>query len=85
MKTISCTEAGSDLDYVLKSAQTESVVILRDGKPSAVVIGVEAYDEEDFKLANSAEFWQMIQDRRRESKLIPLSEVKRRLGMDTDT
>lgn len=82
MKTISNVEAQSDLDGILDSAQEEKIVILRGGKPSAVVIGLEGYDEEDLKLASSPEFWQLLRERRG-GKMIPLSEVKKRVGLDS--
>ena len=56
------------------------MVITRQGKPSAVVLGLESYDEEDLRLAISPEFWNMIQVRR-QGRSIPLAEVKARLGL----
>ena len=81
MKTIMDVEPHSELDTLLDSAQTEKVLILRHGKPSAVVIGLEAYDEEDLELASSPEFWELIRERRRSGRLIPLSEVEQELGL----
>ncbi|MCP4664467.1 MAG: type II toxin-antitoxin system Phd/YefM family antitoxin [bacterium] len=78
MKTISASEATVDITSMLDSAQVERVVITRNGKPSAVVLGLESYDAEDMNLASSPEFWQMIEQRRRGSS-IPLAEVRARL------
>ena len=50
----------------------------RAGKPSAVIVGIESHDEEDKALASSAEFWRMIEQRRR-GQSISLSELKARL------
>lgn len=79
-KTVSAEEAKTNLDAILDSAQQERIVITRCGKPSAVIIGIESYDAEDFELASSPEFWAMIQERRRESSSIPLAEVKAKLA-----
>ena len=79
MKPITAVQAKADLDKVLNSAQKERIVIMRDGKPSEVVVGVESYDEEELSLASSPEFWRMIEARRRRGNSIPLSEVKARL------
>src|SRR3990167_7565291 len=61
MKPFEVDELKSNAAGVLDRAQRERVVIMRLGKPCAVVIGVEHYDAEDFELARSAEFWQMIE------------------------
>jgi PHD/YefM family antitoxin component YafN of YafNO toxin-antitoxin module len=79
MKPIPTTEVQTDLDAVLDLAQKERLVIMRHGKPSVVVIGVEQYDAEDWELATSGEFWRMIEERRH-GRLIPLAEVKTRLA-----
>ncbi len=78
MKPITAVQVEADLDEVLDSAQNERIVIMRGGKPSALIIGIESYDDEELKLATSPEFWRMIQERRR-GKSIPLSELKARL------
>ena len=49
MRTISDHEAQGDLQQVLDSAQNERVVITRRGKPAAVVLGLESYDEETWR------------------------------------
>jgi len=78
MKTISVTQARSDLERVLDSAQKERIVVTRAGKPSVVIVGIESYDAEDRALAGSAEFWRMI-ERRRRGRSISLDELKARL------
>jgi prevent-host-death family protein len=78
MKAISVKDARSDIEAVLDAAQRERVVVTRAGKPSAVIIGIEGYDEEDLQLASSPEFRRMIEERRR-GPTIPLSELKDRL------
>ena len=79
MKTISDREAQGDLQQVLDSAQQERIVITRDGKPTAVILGLESYDAEDLQLAGSREFWRMIAQRRKEGPAISLAEAKARL------
>ncbi len=79
MKTISDREAQGNLQQVLDSAQEERVVITRNGKPAAVVLGLDAYDAEDLQLAGSREFWRMIEQRRNEGSSISLAEAKARL------
>ncbi len=82
MKTISASKMKPMLNSVLDAAQRERIIVTRNGKPSAVVMGIEAYDEEDFQLASSEDFWRMIESRRREGRSIPLAELKAQLGID---
>jgi prevent-host-death family protein len=79
MKSVSIPEAQANIDAVVRAAQRERIVLTRAGKPSVLMMGLEAYDEEDLRFAGSAEFWQMIEARRRRGKSIPLSELKARL------
>jgi len=79
MKSFSIADARKDLESVLDEAQKGGALILRRGKPSAFVWGIEFYDEEDWQLMTDVGFWRMIAQRRKYSKLIPLAEVETRL------
>ena len=81
MKTVPMTDLCSEPNAVLDSAQTERIVISRGGRPSAVLVGIEAYDAEDLQRATSSEFWRMIGQRRAHGKEVPLAEVEARLGL----
>ena len=81
MRTIPDHEAQGDLQQVLDSGQNERVVITRRGKPAAVVLGLESYDEEDLATASSPEFWRMIERRRSAGASISLAEAKARLAV----
>ena len=78
MKSISLAEARADIEAVLDSAQKERVLVTRAGKPSAVIVGIESYDEEDLALARAPEFWRMI-EQRRQGRFISLTQLKARL------
>jgi antitoxin (DNA-binding transcriptional repressor) of toxin-antitoxin stability system len=78
MKTVAAAELEKNVHAVLGSAQSERIILTRGGKPSAVLVGIEGYDEEDMRLAGSSEFWSMIQ-KRRLGRTIPLEEVKNSL------
>ena len=83
VKSVSDQEAQANFEDLLASAQNERVLITRQGKPSAVVLGLESYDDEDLGLAVSPEFWKMI-ELRRQGRSIPLAELKARLGLAGD-
>jgi PHD/YefM family antitoxin component YafN of YafNO toxin-antitoxin module len=77
MKPISTTDVQTDLDAVLDLAQKERLVIMRHGKPSVVVIGVEQYDVEDWELATSGEFWRMMAEVKTRLASAPAGQAKR--------
>jgi antitoxin (DNA-binding transcriptional repressor) of toxin-antitoxin stability system len=77
MKVVSLEE--TNLDQCVADAQGDSVVIVRDGQPMALVVDVRGLDMEQIELTRSAEFWDMIRRRRAEPK-ISRAELERRLS-----
>jgi len=80
MKTVALSDLQKKVESIVSSAQKERIVLTRGGKPSALLIGIESYDDEDLQLAGSADFWRLIEDRRR-GQSIPLSELRTRLKL----
>ena len=78
MKTINVRDLQKKLRECVDTSQKERVVITRHGRPAAVMIGVEGQDLEDVVLETSAEFWRLIEERRRE-KTVPLPAARKRL------
>jgi antitoxin (DNA-binding transcriptional repressor) of toxin-antitoxin stability system len=76
MKTIGLKQA--TLDACIKNAQHERVVITRDGKPVALIVGVEGMDKEQLQLGSSDKFWELI-EKRRKDKIISRAELEQRL------
>jgi PHD/YefM family antitoxin component YafN of YafNO toxin-antitoxin module len=62
MKMINLEQA--TLEICVNDAQRERVVITRNGKPVALIIGVEGLDEEQLQLGSSDKFWRLIAERR---------------------
>ncbi len=52
------------LDTCVNDAQHERIVLTRNGKPVALVIGVEGMDEEQLQLGSSDKFWRLMAERR---------------------
>jgi hypothetical protein len=50
-------------------AQQNRVLVMRDGKPVALIVGVEGLDEEQLQLGSSSRFWELIRERRAEGAL----------------
>ncbi len=54
------------LDSCVEDAQSERVMITRDGKPVAIILGIEGLDEDQLQLAGSDKFWKFIEERRKQ-------------------
>jgi hypothetical protein len=78
MKEITLEQFSQAPQESLDAAQYERLLVTRDGKPFALVVGVDGKDEEDLRLEASADFWKMIEERRREPT-VALEAVKAEL------
>jgi PHD/YefM family antitoxin component YafN of YafNO toxin-antitoxin module len=76
VKTVEMDE--STLDACVNSAAKERVVVLRDGQPVAIVVGVAGLDEDQIELGADDAFWRMIRERRKEGTM-PRAELENRL------
>ena len=77
MKTVNINQA--NLEAFVNEAQRGGVIIMRDGPPTAVVLGVEGLDQEQLELGLSDRFWKLITERRKERSL-SRAELERRLN-----
>ena len=76
MKVVGLEQAS--LDTCVNDAQRERVVITRNGKPIALIIGVEGIDKEQLELGSSDKFWRLIAERRTQ-KTLSRSELEQRI------
>src|SRR5262249_38932375 len=74
MKTLELEE--TDLSRCAQEASSSSVLVLKNGKPLALVSNVEGLDAEQIELGSSSGFWKLIH-RRRQRKTISWEEAKR--------
>ncbi len=69
MRTVEGRDAPSSLEECIALAQSESLVLVRDGAPAAVVIGVEGHELEEIQFETDPRFWAMIEERRQQPTL----------------
>jgi len=74
MKTLDVEK--TSLQECVNQAQEERLVITRNGRPVALVIGI---DQEQLELGQDAEFWKLIEERRGR-KTIRRDELEKLLG-----
>lgn len=77
MKTLGMEQA--TLDSCVREAQDDRVLLTRDGRPVAVVVGLGGLDDEQIALGLSEDFWKLIATRRREPT-ISRAELEKRLN-----
>lgn len=80
MKQVTLQEAKKRLSELLDQAADEPVLILREGKPVGVLSAWPELDPESVERASSADFWKMIQARRK-GETIPWAEAKKNAGL----
>jgi prevent-host-death family protein len=68
----------ASLEDCVKRAQREGVVLTRNGKPVAVLLGVQGLDWEQLELGYSDEFWSLIRLRRGQ-RTVSRAELETRL------
>jgi antitoxin (DNA-binding transcriptional repressor) of toxin-antitoxin stability system len=80
MRVLAIREAKSGLSATLDDAQRDRVLITRNGKPCAIVIGVEGHDLEEVMLMSNPRFWRMIEASRKDPKTYSIEEVRAQLA-----
>ena len=80
MKTLGIEQAS--LDACVREAQGDRVLLTRDGRPVAMMVGLAGLDDEQIALGMSDDFWRLITARRTEPT-ITRAEIERRLD-DSD-
>jgi len=78
MKTVTIRDLQKKLKESVDAAQSDRVVITRQGKPAAVLVGVEGADWETVVLETNAAFWRLI-EKRRKQPLVSLTAMRKRL------
>jgi antitoxin (DNA-binding transcriptional repressor) of toxin-antitoxin stability system len=71
----------SNLEACVTKAQSDRIVLTRDGAPVALLIGVAGLDREQIALGGSDEFWHLISQRRTQptiSRAVLEKRVQRR-------
>lgn len=77
MKTLGIEQA--TLDSCVREAQDDRVLLTRDGRPVAMVVGLADLDDEQLALGLSEDFWRLIAARRKEPTTTR-SELEHRLS-----
>ena len=77
MKTLGMEQA--TLDVCVREAQGDRVLVTRDGRPVAMVVGLADLDEDQLQLGASDKFWKLITARRKQPT-VTRAELERLAG-----
>lgn len=77
MKMLGIEQAS--LEVCVREAQDDRVLVTRDGRPIAIVVGLSGLDEEQLQLGTSDEFWRMLLARRKQ-RTMTRSELEHAAG-----
>ena len=77
MKSISVRDLQKRIKESVDASQRDRVVVTRNGRPAAIIIGVDGEDWESVVRQSSRDFWKLI-ERRRKERTISLDEVRDR-------
>ena len=64
MKTLGMEQ--TTLDVCVRESQGDRVLVTRDGRPVAMVVGLADLDEDQLQLGASDKFWKLITARRKQ-------------------
>ena len=84
MKTYSIRELRDHLSEAVEESQRSAIVLLKHGKPIAVIRGVEGYTLDDLITANDRELWEQVRKARRQiskGKFRTSKELRAELGL----
>jgi PHD/YefM family antitoxin component YafN of YafNO toxin-antitoxin module len=85
MKTLALENADPKVRQLGDDVAAEPLVLTRNGKPVAYVVGLRGYDAEDLETMADPEFWKMIHQRRQDdSDAIPLEEIEAQLEREEE-
>ena len=77
MKTVDIEQ--TTLDRCVDEAQSDRIIVTRQGRPVVLIVSVEGLDEEQLQLGSSDKFWALIAERRREGTM-SRAELEEKLG-----
>ena len=88
MKRIATESCNLSVQEPANIAETESVILTREGNPVPGIAGVDEAEVEAWSLGSNPDFLAMMErfrERRRREEDMPLGEVRRRLGIPEGT
>lgn len=84
MKTITIPPQATEVNAILAQARDEDVLVRTADGGEFMLTAVDDFDEELAQTRRSAKLMTLLDERAKQTKTIPLGEVKRQLGLNDE-
>lgn len=80
---VSVTELLRNFGEVAEKIGEEDLIIVRNNKPDFVLMNFSEYEKlrELDELVEHIEIWKMVEERKKDNRILPVGEVIRKLGL----
>lgn len=83
MKTIAIPPQAAEVNALLEQALDEDVLVQTADGSEFLLIVVDEFDQEIARTRQNAKLMALLDERAKQTKTVPLEEVKRQLGLTT--
>ena len=81
MKTISIPAQATEVNSLLEQARDEDIVVRAADGTEFMVAAIDEFDHEIARTRQNAKLMALLDERAKQTKTLPLDEVKRQLGL----
>jgi len=81
MKTIEISRESAAVNELLDQAQEEDVLVRSPDGKEYMLMAIDEFDEEIIRTRKNQKLMAFLDERAKQTKTVPMSEVKRRLGL----
>ncbi len=82
MRTVRVPPQAADVNALLEQARHEDILVRASDGTEFMVAIVDPFDEEIARTRQNAKLMALLEERAKQTKTIPLGEVKRQLGLN---
>ena len=81
MKTVAVPPQAAEINALLEQARDDELLVRTADGSEFLLTAVDEFDEEIARTRQNAKLMALLDERAKQSKTIPLDEVKRQLGL----
>ena len=82
MKTVSIPAQAKDVHAILDQARNEDILVRAADGTEFMVTVVDEFDDEIARARQNAKLMALLDERAKQSRTVPLAEVKQQLGLN---
>ena len=81
MKTVSVPPQAAEVNALLEQARDDEILVRSADGSEFLLTAIDEFDQEIARTRQNAKLMALLDERAKQSKTIPLDEVKRQLGL----